>query len=93
MAQMISLADLLAKREAAGARYAAAVAEFREALVDLAALDGALKGKTVDDIRSFGNFPDVLSLRHPVYAADESGHLQSEATERRNRYLSELEGT
>ena len=83
----MKVADLIAKRENAGGRYQAALQEFREAFVDLAAIDGALTGKTTEEIRSFGEFPDPIKFRHPVYAPDVDGHLPAETTEQRNRYL------
>jgi hypothetical protein len=82
-----NISSLIAQRAAAGRRYAAAVAELRAAFIDLAALDSALVGKTSDDVRTFGTYPDVIALRHPVYAPDVGGHLPSDATERRNQYL------
>ncbi|MDB5617471.1 hypothetical protein [Tardiphaga sp.] len=87
----MSIRNLIDQRTAAGARYASAVAEFREAFLELAALDGALVGKTSEQVRSFGTYPDMIALRHPVYAPDLEGHWPTEATERRNEFLAQLD--
>ncbi len=83
----MTISNLSSMRELAGQRYAAALQEFRAAFTDLAAIDAALVGKTTEQIRSFGTFPDVLHFRHPVFAPNVGGHLPSEATELRNQYL------
>lgn len=44
----MNLSELKSARATAGARYAAAVAELRESLVDLAALDAALTNGNVN---------------------------------------------
>jgi hypothetical protein len=44
----VNLSELKSARATAGARYAAALAELRESLVDLAALDAALANKNVN---------------------------------------------
>ena len=70
---MATVEDLKAQRAAAGARYAAAVAELHDAFVDLAALDRALSNARAlgEEQRTFfgGLGADFQSvLRHPVYA-------------------------
>ncbi len=44
----MNLTELKTARATAGSRYAAAIVELRAALVDLAALDGALSNGNVD---------------------------------------------
>jgi hypothetical protein len=55
------------KRNAAGARYAAAVTEIRAAFTDLSALDRLCQAP------SFGPPPDVIALRHPTFAPNVAG--------------------
>ena len=70
-----NLSTLLAERDAAGARYAAAVAELRDAYVELASIDRVLLNRNVGyaaQVRTFHGFPSTLEqpFSHPVYAAD-----------------------
>lgn len=70
---MADLNDLLSDRAAAGARYSAAVTELREAYVELAGIDDALKAASVAphlDVRTFrGDFDQVpWEQRHPEFA-------------------------
>ncbi len=70
---MASLSQLIAYRQTAGARYAAAVTELIAAMVDLKGLDLALENEVVAYRRpsqSFGPPPDVISLRHAEFAPD-----------------------
>lgn len=55
---------------AAGARYAAAVAEMKAAFIDLAATDQAIMNSNVfgTDVPTFQGSVDLDSLRHPVFA-------------------------
>jgi hypothetical protein len=59
---------LIEKRNAAGARYVAAVTELRAAFVDLSAIDRLCNAPSFG-----GDPPDVIALRHPTYAPDVSG--------------------
>jgi hypothetical protein len=60
--------SLSEKRNAACDRYRAAIAELRDAFVDLSALD------RLTNAPSFGGPPpNVIELRHPTYAPDVSG--------------------
>ncbi len=70
---MANTDDLLSDRAAAGARYTAAVAELREAYVELAGIEGALRSTTLPthfDVLSFrGDFDQVpWEQRHPEFA-------------------------
>jgi hypothetical protein len=70
----MTVAQLLAARTTAGARYVAAVAELHAAFVDLAAIEGALANGNVDyseDVITFGPaLPQNISnlFAHPIYA-------------------------
>jgi hypothetical protein len=61
------MTTLIEKRNAAGDRYAAAVAELRAAFADLSALDRLLSAP------SFGPPPEVVPFRHPTFAPAISG--------------------
>jgi hypothetical protein len=61
------MTTLVKKRNAAGDRYKAALAELRAAFVDLSALDRLCQAP------SFGPPPDIVPLRHPTFAANISG--------------------
>lgn len=72
---MATLAQLTSQRATAGARYAAAVAELRASMVDLAALDQVLANNVISPgnpspAPTFTDPPDSLPwyLAHPVYA-------------------------
>jgi hypothetical protein len=58
---------LVEKRNAAGARWAAAVSELRSAYTDLSALDHLCRAP------SFGQPPDPIPLRHSTYLPDLGG--------------------
>ena len=72
------------KRISAAERYAAAVSELHDAMIDLAALD------SLASANSFGNWPNVVDLRHPIACPNLSGHWQSEVTPRREAMLAEV---
>lgn len=67
---------LQSKRVAAAERYAAAVNELHDSMIDLAALD------RIAGAPSFGAFPDVVGMRHPNACPNLSGHWPSEVTPR-----------
>lgn len=69
---MSTPAELLVHRATAGTRWQAAVTEARSAYGDLAAIEQILNAN-VGSTASFGTPPDVIPLRHPVYAPDISG--------------------
>lgn len=73
--------QLQLKRIAAAERYAAAVTELHDSMIDLAALDG------IAGAPSFGSFPDVVGLRHPMACPNVSGHWPSEVSPRREAIL------
>jgi hypothetical protein len=64
------------KRVAAAERYAAAVTELHDSMIDLAALD------RIAGAPGFGAFPDVVSLRHPIACPNLSGHWPSDVVPR-----------
>ncbi|MDP3553087.1 hypothetical protein [Methylocystis sp.] len=74
MSRVKNLAELQAARAPAGARYAAAIAELRSALVDLEAIDQALICKNVsvlerNPLYRFRELPRTLAgLEHPEFA-------------------------
>lgn len=59
-----------AVRQKAGERYAAALAELRDAYIDLYGIDLAMQG--LPDLRTFRGDFDVIpwELRHPEFASD-----------------------
>ncbi len=68
---MTPLETLQSKQTAAGDRYAKAVAELREAFIDLAAIDRAIGNRNVSDrhVATFTDMPSVpCFLSHPVFA-------------------------
>ena len=87
---------MLSTRQAAGARYAAALTELRAAMVDLLAIDNALRNRHVGaphiEIRSFsGEQNDIpTGMRHPDFAPDTMGGIGSEAKVREDEYLREF---
>lgn len=74
----MTLAELIAARAAAGAAYAAAVAELRSTMIELAAIDRALDSSNsglsgaLRPVASFFELGDTSGWarlpRHPVYA-------------------------
>jgi hypothetical protein len=75
----MNLDQLKSARAIAGANYAAVVAAFHDALIELAAIDQLL------GVPSFGPLPDPVQFRHPVYAADVGGHWQTDIADRRDQ--------
>lgn len=69
----MTIAELKNAQRVAGARYAAAVREWQEAYVELAALDRTLANSNVagnvgEPVKTFHDFPTNLgSLAHPVF--------------------------
>lgn len=61
------MASFTEKRIQAGERYAAAVRELREAFGELSVLDQRCGAP------SFGQSPDVVPLRHPIFTPNLSG--------------------
>lgn len=74
--------ELSAARATAGATYASALSAFKNALVELAALDQVLS------VPGFGHLPDAVSLRHSVYAPDFGPNLQTSVITRRDQIIS-----
>jgi hypothetical protein len=72
--------ELLTHRATAGARYAAAVTELRAAFADLAAIDRLLSNQRVayGTLPTFGQHPDPISFRHPVYAPNVGGTFEDD---------------
>lgn len=73
----LSLENALAEREIARTRYAAAVREFRDAYVQLGALDQLLRAHG-DSEPGFGEILNVVLLRHGTATQLESGSLQAD---------------
>jgi hypothetical protein len=72
---MSTLNELIAHRDTAGARYVAAVAEFRAAFADLGAIERLLESK-ISTIATFGGpVPDMIPMRHPKYLPNNGGML------------------
>ena len=70
----MSLADLKASHLTAGARYKQAGTELKASLVDLVAHERVLTRDTAHPLPIFGgDWPDVVALRHPVFAPDLAG--------------------
>lgn len=97
---MATLPQLLTQRAAAGARYAAAVAELHTALVDLAALDATLNNTNVRPASqpdpTFHEVPDTLPwpFCHPVYAPRALlPHWRDEIQVARAVYMASLTGS
>lgn len=67
---MSTLQELNAHHQTALADYATALNAFRDAYVNLAALERTLANNNVGGTRhsTFGPRPDVISLRHPIAA-------------------------
>ena len=89
---MSKISDLRASRDAAGARFRAAVQELHEAFVDLAALDHALANGHVDPIpieplQMLGEPPDLWSLAHPKYCPHQPANWKDEIQAKRDRYI------
>jgi hypothetical protein len=85
----IKISDLRATRDAAGARFAAAVDELHQAFVDLAALDRTLANGNVgaEQLQTLGHPPDLWSLAHPKYAPYQAANWNDEIAAKRDRYI------
>jgi hypothetical protein len=89
----MKISDLRTSRDAAGQRYKAAAEEFREAFVELGALDAALANAAGEPhFKTFGEAPNPWSLAHPIFLNyDTYGkHLTNwhdEIAARRDHYL------
>jgi hypothetical protein len=83
------VSDLQAARDAAGARFRAAVEELHLAFVDLAALDHALASGNVgaEPLATLGHLPDLWSLAHPKYAPYQAANWNDEIQAMRDRYV------
>jgi hypothetical protein len=81
--------DLQAAREAAGARFRAAVDELHLAFVDLAALDQTLANGNVgaEQLQTLGHPPDLWSLAYPKFAPYQPANWHDEIFAIRDRYL------
>lgn len=77
----MNLDQLKSARATAGANYAAAVQQFHDALVKLGALDQILFNLAGESL-TFGQIPDAVAFRHPVYAPDLGGHWQTDIADR-----------
>ena len=88
---MKKIQDLRASRDAAGARFRAAVEELHEAFVDLAALDHALANGHVnvgaEPLQTLGQPPDLWSLAHPKYCPYQPANWNDEIKAKRDQYI------
>ena len=85
---MSKLSDLRATRDAAGARFKAAVEEFHQAFVDLSALDQTLaSGVAGEQLQTLGPPPDYWCLVHPKFAPFQGGNWNDEIQTRRDAYI------
>lgn len=78
---MSTTAQLVAARTTAGARYVAAIAELRASYGDLAAIEKLLVTNRVAytaNLQTFGERPDVITLRHPTYAPNVGGSFEDD---------------
>lgn len=85
------VSDLQAAREAAGARFRAAVDELHWAFINLAALDHVLANGNVnvgaEQLQTLGHPPDLWSLAHPKYAPHKPANWNDEIQTTRDRYI------
>ena len=94
---MSKISDLRATRDAAGARFRAAVDELHQAFVDLAALDQAWTNGNVqalansnvagEDLATLGHPPDAWSLSHPRFAPYQPTNWNDEIQAKRDAYI------
>jgi hypothetical protein len=95
----MTLQEILEKRAAAGARYAAATGELHDALIELASIDAVLEsdmsGHHELPVRTFFNLPQNLAnLQHPIFApADTVTCWRDEIAARRNGLLAKFKVT
>ncbi|MDP3553088.1 hypothetical protein [Methylocystis sp.] len=90
----MTLSELKSARATAGSRYAAALTELRESLVDLAALDAALSNRNVDanggEQRTFNlrKLPESLAdLEHAEFAPSLRVRLADQIAVARDGYI------
>jgi hypothetical protein len=86
----MTLPELIAARLTAGANYVTALNDFRAALVELAALDQALCNQRVGyavSLPTFGEFPDPIKMRHPVYAPTFGGRFADDVSARTEQIM------
>jgi hypothetical protein len=77
----VNIEELKSARATAGAAYAAAVTQFHDALIELAAIDQLLSA-TTGGSSTFGPLPDPVQFRHPEFASNVSGHWQTDVANR-----------
>ena len=86
----MTLPELIAARLTAGANYVTALNNFRVALVELAALDQVLSSPAIGHDNSaptFGQLPDPVALRHPVYAPTFGGRFADDVSTRTEQLM------
>lgn len=85
------LDDLIAGRNASGARYAKAVAELRAATIELASFDEAARNQGLHGgtVLGFGPLVDPRSLEHREFVPHVQGDWASEIREALNTRLAE----
>jgi hypothetical protein len=82
------MSTLLVDHIAAGARYVAAVTEFRAALIDLAAHDAVVGSASGGSVPGFGALPATVTLRHTTFLPDIGAAMHDGVAER----IAELTG-
>lgn len=93
----MNLSELKTARTTAGARYAAALAELRESLVDLAALDAALTNANVNpgfaESAAYGIRklpPSLYDFEHNEFAPSLRAILADQIAVARDTYITEF---
>src|SRR6267142_2577333 len=83
------ISDLRASRDAAGARFRAAVEELHLAFIDVAALDQTLANGNIgaEQLQTVGHPPDLWSLAHPKFAPFKPANWNDEIQAMRDRYI------
>lgn len=87
------MTTLTEARDAAGARYAVAVNELTTALIELAAIDVALRNANHAEfdphLRTFGALPQIVptELRHPDFSPGPGENLASAVAARADRII------
>lgn len=94
---MTTANDLRNSRTLAGARYAAALVELHESLIDLAALDAALSNRNISNspVPTFGPLPaDLRELYHPEFSPAPASvpRITDEIAAKRNVYVNAVAG-
>lgn len=94
---MTTINQMLTDRDAAGARYAAALTELRAAMVDLAAMDAALANRHHGlghngRPRTFSGEANAVPVAflHPDYAMDSLGGIKDDVAAQEAAYLDAL---